>query len=247
MRLVTTSTTPQLTALRVSVGQAGGVGLAGTLGVAAIAGSVTDIGGQYVLTSGGLFAAIMAAVAVGIAGQHPFARFGPANYVTMSRAAVVALTAALISQPATTPVLWFVVVVTAAAAILDGFDGWFARRSGMASAFGARFDVEIDAALILVLSILVWQYGKAGPWVLLSGLLRYLFVGAGLLVPWLRRPLTATRRAKTIAITQLVVLICAVGPIIPVALSRASAAIALALLAWSFAIDVLRLSRQSSA
>ena len=55
-----------------------------------------------------------------------------------------------------------------AATVLDGLDGWLARRAGMASAFGARFDVEVDALLIQALAILTWRYGKAGPWVLLA-------------------------------------------------------------------------------
>lgn len=176
--------------------------------------------------------------------HHPFPHFGVANYVTLVRAVVVVLAAGFIGQPATTGLLWFVVVVTSVAAVLDGVDGWLARRSGMSSAFGARFDMETDAALILVLSILVWQYGKAGPWVLLSGLLRYAFIAAGWVLPWLRGPLRSTRRGKTIAITQLVVLICAVAPVIPFRLSRTAAAIALALLAWSFLLDILWLWRQ---
>jgi phosphatidylglycerophosphate synthase len=234
----------QLTTLGASVARATAVGLAGTIVIAAIVGWATGAGPRNALVSAALFAAAMAIVAAVINRQHPFPRFGPANYLTMSRAMVVALVAALIGQPDTALILWFVVSVTALAAVLDGFDGWFARRSGMASPFGARFDMETDAALIMVLSILVWEYGKAGPWVLLSGLLRHVFVAAGWFLPWLGRPLRPTRRGKTIAITQLVVLICAVAPIIPVWLSSTACAIALVALCWSFALDVLRLSRQ---
>lgn len=179
-----------------------------------------------------------------LAKHHPFPRFGPANYVTLSRAVLVLLVAALIGRPGTPNLLWFIVGITAFAAVLDGVDGWLARRTGMASAFGARFDMETDAALIMVLSILVCQHGKAGSWVLLSGLLRYIFVAAGWVLPWLARPLSSTWRAKTIAIAQLVVLICAVAPIIPVTLSNIAAAIALVALGWSFALDVLRLHRR---
>lgn len=177
-------------------------------------------------------------------GHHPFPNFGVANYVTLVRAAMVILVAGVIGQPATPGRLWFVVVIASLAAVLDGIDGWLARRSGMSSAFGARFDMETDAALIMVLSVLVWQSGKAGPWVLLSGLMRYAFVSAGWVLPWLRGPLRSTRRGKTIAITQLVVLISAVAPIIPVWLSARAAAIALAALGWSFLLDILWLRRQ---
>ena len=36
---------------------------------------------------------------------------------------------------------------------LDGVDGQVARRTGTASELGARFDMEVDAFLILVLSV----------------------------------------------------------------------------------------------
>jgi phosphatidylglycerophosphate synthase len=105
--------------------------------------------------------------------------------------------------------------------------------------------METDALLILVLSVLVWQWGKAGPWVLLIGVMRYLFVAAGWLFPWMTRPLSPTRRGKTIAVWQMVTLIVCLGPIVPVWLSTTGAAVSLALLLWSFAIDVGRLWRSA--
>lgn len=170
--------------------------------------------------------------------------FGPANYVTLIRAMLVALVAALIGLPATPEMLWWVVGLTALMGALDGLDGWLARRTRMASGFGARFDMETDAALILVLSILVWQHEKAGAWVLLCGLMRYAFVAAGWLLPWLARPLQSTLRGKTVAVGQLVGLSVALAPIVPSPLSAAAAALTLTALAWSFAIDIMRLSRQ---
>ena len=38
----------------------------------------------------------------------------------------------------------------AAVVALDGVDGWIARRIGRTTVFGARFDMEVDAALMLV-------------------------------------------------------------------------------------------------
>lgn len=179
-----------------------------------------------------------------VIGKHPYSRFGPANVVTTIRAMLVALVAVLIGRPATPEMLWLVIGLTAVMGVLDGLDGWLARRTGMASEFGARFDMETDAALILVLSILVWQHEKAGAWVLLCGLMRYAFVAAGWLLPWLARPLQSTRRGKTVAVGQLVGLSVALAPIVPVALSAVAAALTLTALAWSFAIDIARLSRQ---
>ena len=114
--------------------------------------------------------------------------------MTTFRALLVSLVAGLIGEPAR-PLLAASVAFLATA--LDGLDGWIARRSKMASPFGARFDVEVDALLIQALAILVWRYDKAGAWVLMSGLLRYLFVIAGWLLPWMSAPLAPTIRSKS--------------------------------------------------
>ena len=174
---------------------------------------------------------------------HPFDRFGPANYVTTVRAVLVAGVAALIVLPQAPRVLWFAIGTATMVALLDGVDGWLARRTRMLSEFGARFDMETDAALILVLSVLVWQHGKAGGWVLLCGLMRYGFVAAGWLLPWLRRPLRSTRRGKAVAVCQVVGLNVALAPIVPMPQSAVVAAVTLAALAWSFAVDIVWLAR----
>jgi phosphatidylglycerophosphate synthase len=128
--------------------------------------------------------------------------------------------------------------------VLDGVDGWVARRTGAVTAFGARFDMEVDAALILILSVLAWRYGKAGAWVILSGLLRYIFVVAGWRWTSLDRPLFPSRRRQTVCVVQAVGLIVTVSPIATPPLSSAIAAMALAALCVSFGIDVIWLLRR---
>ena len=54
---------------------------------------------------------------------------------------------------------------------LDGVDGRVARARGEATAFGARFDVETDAAMLAVLSVAVGALGIAGWWVMAIGAL----------------------------------------------------------------------------
>jgi len=172
-------------------------------------------------------------------------RFGIANSVTTVRAALAALVAAAIAKPPAPEVAWFAVVIAVAVTVLDGVDGWAARRFDEASAFGARFDMEVDAALIMALSVLAWRWDKAGAWVLLSGLLRYLFVAAGWIWPWMSRPLIPKRRRQTVCVIQIVALIASVSPIFAPPASAAIAAIALAVLVWSFAIDTIWLARQA--
>lgn len=172
-------------------------------------------------------------------------KFGPANQITLIRAVLAAGLAILVGQPATPTLAWSVVVIATIAALLDGVDGWVARRTGTVSAFGARFDMETDAALILVLAILVLQYGKAGPWVLLSGLLRYVFVAAGWLWPWMRAPLASSLRGKIVCVVQIVALIVAITPTIAPPTSSVVAAVALLALSYSFLVDTLRLRRRT--
>jgi phosphatidylglycerophosphate synthase len=179
--------------------------------------------------------------------HHPFPRFGPANQVTMVRAFLVAIVAGFIGEPSLPSAGWIVVCAAVVATVLDGVDGWLARRTGMASAFGARFDMETDALLIQVLAVLAWQYGKAGPWVLISGLLRYQFVAAGWVLPWMREPLFPSVRRKAICVVQIVGLILTIlPPIVPPA-SEWLAAASLAALAYSFLVDTVWLWRQAPA
>ena len=181
---------------------------------------------------------VMLAALTGLRGHHPFARLGPANVVTGVRALLVALLAAVALEPATAGVGWWVVVTSTVAASLDLADGWLARRTGLTSAFGARFDMEIDALLVLVLSALVWRTGTVGTWILLAGLLRYLFVAAGVILPWMARALPSSRRRQAICVVQITALIIALAPIVPAPLSVALCAVSLALLVWSFWVDV---------
>ena len=219
------------------------VGIGSTAGLGFLAGAWMEAGAAYPLKAAACFAVLVAAIVRVAGGQHPYPRFGAANHVTTIRAVLAALLAGLIGHPAAQEVLWLAIGVTVLAAMLDGLDGWLARRTRMTSGFGARFDMETDALLILVLSVLVWQHGKAGAWVLLCGLMRYAFVAAGRLLPWLARPLRSTRRGKTIAVGQLVGLSVALAPIVPVPVGASAAAVTLSALVWSFAIDVHWLSR----
>jgi phosphatidylglycerophosphate synthase len=173
--------------------------------------------------------------------------FGAANQVTLLRGAMIALVFGLLVAEPTPDLAWFAIVVASAALVLDGVDGSLARRRGTASDFGARFDMETDALAILVLAALVWHFDKAGPWVVLSGLLRYGFVAAAWPLPWMRRPLPPSRRRKTVCVVQIGSLLFCLAPVVPSVLSGPAAAVALAVLGASFATDVEWLARRRRA
>jgi phosphatidylglycerophosphate synthase len=133
------------------------------------------------------------------------------------------------------------VIVGAVAFLLDALDGPVARRTGTASAAGAQFDTATDAALVLVLSC-----GTAvtvGPWTLCIGGLYYFFVAAGRIRPHLRSPLPPRAGSKAIGALQPFALLFALIPDIPPAIGVATTAVALPLLVFSFARDIVALER----
>jgi phosphatidylglycerophosphate synthase len=214
------------------------IALAVLVVLAGVARARLPLGQLYSLKAAAWFAVIGTLAIVFInAGTHPFKQFGPANQVTTVRAVFVALVVGAIGGPATAAVAAGAASAGVAVTVMDGIDGWIARRSRMASRFGARFDMEIDALLILALAILTWQHGKAGPWVVVSGLLRYVFVAAGWQLPRMRQPLPDSRRRQTICVIQVIALIIALEPFVAPAASELVAGAALLALVYSFAVD----------
>jgi phosphatidylglycerophosphate synthase len=171
---------------------------------------------------------------------------GPANRLTLLRSTLVFPLAALLPvwPDLGTATLWWVIALASVALVLDGVDGKVARKTGSDTAFGARFDMELDAFLILVLATGVWLTGPVGAWVLLVGLLRYLFVAAGWAWPRLQAPLPESRRRKVICVVQGVALLVALGPILPGWLAVTAGAVALGSLLYSFGVDTLWLVRR---
>lgn len=199
----------------------------------------------------GLACGVLVSLAVGRGlGGAGGAALGPADLVTLSRvtvacgvAAVVATSVTGASSPDATRAA--VVLLSAVALALDAVDGWTARRTGTASPFGARFDGEADAFLIMVLSVHVAV--TAGAWVLAIGSARYLFGVAGICVPWLRSELPPRYWRKVVAAVQGVVLTWAAAEVAPPLVVALGLAVALALLAESFGRDVVWLWRRRSA
>jgi len=219
-----------------------------SLGFALVAIPVPVLGGAVgtvpALTGLALFAGLLLAVERGLAAHHPHPRLGAANRITLVRAAMACLIAARAIEPAPLglPERWLLAAIAGAALMLDGADGWAARRQGLTSAFGARFDMEVDAFAILVLAVMVVKAHAVPYWVLAIGAMRYLYLAVALAFPLLRRPLPpqsiADRRRKTIAVIQGVGLTIALVPATAPNWAAIICATALVLLAYSFAADI---------
>jgi phosphatidylglycerophosphate synthase len=166
----------------------------------------------------------------------------PADWVTLTRMLPIAGVAALVADSHRRPVsVTALVTLSAVALALDAVDGQVARRTGTATALGARIDGEADAFLILMLSIAVSQ--DYGGWVLIIGAARYVFLLAGWLTPWLRAPLAPRFWRKVVAAVQGIALTVAVSGVTSRRVGMIVVAVALLLLAESFGHDVVWLYR----
>jgi phosphatidylglycerophosphate synthase len=162
---------------------------------------------------------------------------GPANAVTLGRATLVGGVTALAVTSFTAPVPRpLLVTLIGVALALDAVDGQVARRTNSTTALGARFDMEVDAFLVLVLSIFV--AGTFGWWPLAMGAFRYAFVAASWVWPWLSAPLPPRFSRKVVAAVQGVVLVVATADLLPGAVMVVVLAAALTSLTWSFGLDV---------
>ena len=190
----------------------------------------------------GVTCGVITNAALTIGRQHYRAdRLTRADWVTLARAAVAFGVAALVVDSFGEPVPVTALVPLAALALaLDAVDGWVARRTRTGK-LGAQFDGEVDAFLILVLSVYVAR--SAGAWVLAIGTARYAFLAAGWPLRWMRAPLQPRFWRKVVAATQGIVLTVAAAGVLPAGAMTAALVVALVLLFESFGRDVLWLWR----
>jgi phosphatidylglycerophosphate synthase len=209
---------------------------------------------HFVVAALACYGIVSALVFRGLPRHAPHRCFGFANSVTLTRALLTALLWGVVADLLAGNVLvldfamrWLVVLAATAALLSDGLDGWAARRSGMASDFGAHFDMEVDALFLLALSMLVYATGEIGAWVIAIGVLRYAFVLAGCAWPRLAVPLLPLWRRKAICVLQFTTLIVALIPIVPTWVAQTLCLGALALLCYSFAADLIWLASRPRA
>src|SRR5689334_400687 len=169
----------------------------------------------------------------------------PADWVTMTRALLAAGVAGLVADSFVRPVsVTALVTLSTVALVLDAVDGQVARRTGTATPLGGHIDAEVDAFLILLLSIFVSQ--DYGGWVLAIGAARYALLLAGWLIPWLAAPLPPRYWGKVVAAVTGIVLTVAASGLPDRRAGMIAVAAALLLLAESFTRNVIWLYRNGA-
>lgn len=218
-----------------------GAGLAGIVLIALVTGT---LGWWAAVTSMVTYGGMALLLLVGLTRHaHPY-RFGLANTITLARAMLTALLFGIAFEWLAGGVStfadrarWSLAGIAALILILDGLDGHAARRSGTASPFGARFDMEADALFVLALFLCVMAAGALGPWVLACGVIRYAFLIACQFEPRLNGELPPRRRRKAIYVVQAATPMAALMPICPATCASLLAMFAFGLVAYSFGMD----------
>ena len=196
--------------------------LAGTVGLG-VAGGLAGL--AYGVAAVGLLARALR--------RSGAAALGPADLVTLGRSVLVGGVAALVADSFVGPVpVGALTALAAVALVLDAVDGRVARYTRTVSAVGARFDMEVDSILVLLLSVYVAR--SLGVWVLAIGSVRYAHWVAGRALPWLRGPVPPRYWCKVVAAVQGVVLTAVAAGVLPGVGAVLALLVVAALLAESF-------------
>jgi phosphatidylglycerophosphate synthase len=229
-------------AVRVTVAAGVVVSAASAIGVRLA--SPTGAAGTAAAVGVGCLPAVLTALAVS---RRDPATVSAADSVTLFRAvlaggcAAVTLMALEGAAPERT---WYLVALVVPTLALDAVDGAVARRTGSATSAGAQLDMQVDAGVLVVLSVAVAPV--LGGWVLLVGAMRYLYVAASWTWPVLRSPLPRSRFRRAVAGIQGVVLAAALAPVVPVGAAGVAVLVALVLLNASFGSQVVAILRRSA-
>ena len=162
----------------------------------------------------------------------PSGHFGVANTITAVRVAIVGGLSTLRSVGPPEAVLVLSLLA------LDGLDGLVARRPPQtASEFGARFDMEADALLVLVFGLKLAEVGRLGAWIVVPGLLRYAYAAAISIAPRAAEA-PRSRFGRVIAGTMMTSLAVSAWPIEPI--HRPLALLSAGLVTLSFARSAMQ-------
>jgi CDP-diacylglycerol--glycerol-3-phosphate 3-phosphatidyltransferase len=107
-------------------------------------------------------------------------KLGTANRITLFRGFLISLVAGFLfcipeyGQTGKTAWVWWPGCIYLAAAVLDGVDGFWARRTGTQTRLGAALDVNMDALGLLVASAVAVGSGRLPAYYLAAGWAYYL-------------------------------------------------------------------------
>ncbi len=145
---------------------------------------------------------------------------------------------------------WWKVAIGISILLLDGVDGRVARRDG-ATGTGAVFDMESDAFYVVTMCAIAHVHLGVTPFVFIIGAMRPIYVCVwatiGLLFATVSPNRPGTLRGRLIHVGLVVALLVDLGPGIPLGVRNAVAVVAIGLILYSYAVDVIGTFRPDEA
>lgn len=121
---------------------------------------------------------------------------GYANYVTLLRLVILLMVGFFMDYLDN----YLIIAILVFVLILDGFDGYLARKFKTHSELGGSFDMETDAFFIVLLSVIIYSRGLVSWWILIPGFLRYFYVVLMAILGWDKVAEPRSNHARIIAI-----------------------------------------------
>lgn len=145
---------------------------------------------------------------------------------------------------------WWKVAVATLILVLDGVDGALARRAGPTER-GAVFDMESDAFYLLTMCGIAHVYIGVGAWVFVIGAMRPLYVCVWAVLRLFMAPRSPNRkgsqRSRFIHLALVISMLVVLAPWFPLGVKHVVAGVAVALICYSYAADIIGTLRPSSA
>ncbi len=155
-----------------------------------------------------------------------FTTLGAANRITLIRGLFIAATAGFLTFVSTDTLTWLLYVPAALytlAAVLDGVDGYVARRQQQTTQLGKELDTALDAFGLLIAPLLAVLTGKLAVSYLLVGIAYYLFQWG---IRWRQQrdrpvyPLPPSQVRRYLAGLQMALVAIALWPPLPADITR---------------------------
>ena len=123
--------------------------------------------------------------------------------------------------------------------LLDGADGFLARKMRQKSDFGAHLDMETDSLFVALTSLILYYRDIAGAWILIAGYMRYGYIILLLLTGQINISEKRTRFGPAVAVFMFISLLAAF--ILPLTFARLLLALASLVVCVSFGYSFVSL------
>ena len=140
-----------------------------------------------------------------------------------------------------------IIILSTVSLIMDGLDGFIARKYNLVSRFGEIIDQESDNFLMLVISISLYLNKDVGLYVFLIPLYRYTFLASMKKYDWLKRTLPSSQFRKIACVLTIVLMIMSQDVYFNYENTVFLVFLSLFIITFSFSKDIIWLYRNKNA